>query len=175
MARLSITALAVGSAQFHFSQAMVAAGAGTLYWPQTLDSAVLIEPNVSQRSVSVRSEASSPEQVIVSSASDANPIVVERVVDGKLEIIFDSQSAIVVDAPGHLACTVNAAADSVITLRAGDVNDDNHIDLLDAATVGIEMNQSLSGPADVNGDQRVDIYDLIAVGRNYGRSMGACG
>jgi hypothetical protein len=176
LAQLSVTALAAGLGRFYFVDAVVAAQDGmTVYWPQTLEGTVIVEVAARPRTVSVVAEASSPEQVIVSGSGSANLTVTEHVVGTALEIAFDPQSSIVIDAPGHLACAVTSATEAAIILRAGDVNDDGQIDLLDAALVGIAVNQNQPGLADVNGDQRVDIYDLIAVGRNYGRHSGGCG
>ncbi len=176
LAQLSVTALAPGSAQFYFVQAVVSTQDGAIiYWPQALEGTVIVEPIPSQRIVSVVAEASNPEQVTVNVPGNANLTVAERVAGTALEIAFDPQISIVIDAPGHLACAVTGATESAITLRAGDVNDDGQIDLLDAVSVGLEVSQNQPSRADVNGDQVVDIFDLIAVGRNYGRQSGDCG
>jgi hypothetical protein len=175
LAQMSVTALAVGFSQFYFVDAAVSAQDGTtVYSPQVLEGTVIVEPIAQQRTVSVVAEASSPEQVIVSGAGSANPTVTGHVVGTALEIAFDPQASIVIDAPGHLACAVTGTTEAAVILRAGDVNDDGQIDLTDAVFVGIAVSQNQPELADVNGDQVVDIYDLIAVGRNYGRHSGGC-
>lgn len=176
LAQVTVTALAPGLGRFYFVDAAISTQDGkSVYWPQTLEGTVIVEPAASQRTVSVMAEARSPEQVIVSGSESANLTVTEHVVGTMLEIAFDPQSAIVIDAPGHLACSVTSSTESAVILRAGDVNDDGQIDLMDAVFVGIAVNQNQPGLADVNGDQVVDVFDLIAVGRNYGRHSGGCG
>lgn len=176
LAQMSVTGLAAGLGRLYFVDAAVSTQDGsTVYWPQTLEGTVIVEATVRQRTVSVMAEARNPEQVIVSGSASANLTVSEHVVGTALEIAFDPQSSIVLDAPGHLACAVTSATDAAVILRAGDVNDDGQIDLMDAVFVGIAVNQNQPGLADVNGDQVVDIFDLIAVGRNYGRHSEGCG
>jgi hypothetical protein len=176
LAQITVTALAAGLGRFYFVDAAISTQDGkSVYWPQTLEGTVIVKPAAGQRTVSVVAEASRPEQVIVIGSESANLTVTEHVVGTALEIAFDPQSAIVIDAPGHLACSVTSATESAVILRAGDVNDDGQIDLLDAVFVGIAVNQNQPGLADVNGDQVVDVFDLIAVGRNYGRHSGGCG
>jgi hypothetical protein len=176
LAQMAVTAVAAGVGRFYFVNAAVSTQDGTtVYWPQTLEGTVIVEPAAGQRTVSVVAEARSPEQVIVSGLESAKLAVSGHVVGTALEIAFDPQASIVVDAPGHLACTLTGATQAAVVLRAGDVNDDGQIDLMDAVFVGIAVSQKQPGLADVNGDQVVDIFDLIAVGRNYGRYSGGCG
>lgn len=176
LAQMSVTGLAPGLGRFVFVDAAISTLDGkTVYWPQTLEGTVIVQAAARQRTVSVMAEARSPEQVIVSGSENANLTVTGHVVGTALEIAFDPQSSIVIDAPGHLACAVTGGTEAAIILRAGDVNDDGQIDLMDAVFVGIAVNQNQPGLADVNGDQVVDVYDLIAVGRNYGRHSGGCG
>ncbi len=59
----------------------------------------------------------------------------------------------------------------VITLRAGDTNSDQRIDLTDAALVGANFNltgSTIPPNADINRDSTVNIVDLVLVGSNFG-------
>lgn len=56
-----------------------------------------------------------------------------------------------------------------VVLRAGDVNQDNVIDLLDITLLAANFNAPAPSPAlDVNGDGWIDIQDLSLVGAQYG-------
>lgn len=56
-----------------------------------------------------------------------------------------------------------------VVLTAGDVNQDNVIDLLDITLIAANFNGPAPFPAlDVNGDGWIDIQDLSLVGRQYG-------
>jgi len=56
----------------------------------------------------------------------------------------------------------------IITLIAGDVTNDNQIDILDMAYIAARYNQT-DTTADLNGDGLVNIFDLSLAGKNYGR------
>lgn len=177
LAHITVTALATGAAQFHFSSALVASQDGAmLFSPQTLDGTFDVQPATARYTVSVMSEAGAPDQVTVKSQGTVNPLVSEMVIGPNLQIEFDSQTTalLLFDAPGHLACTMNGSTNRTIILRAGDVNDDGQIDLLDAVSVGIAVSRNQSGSADINRDHIVDIFDLISIGRNYGLRSGDC-
>ncbi|MFQ5459448.1 MAG: hypothetical protein ACE5EL_01510, partial [Anaerolineae bacterium] len=82
------------------------------------------------------------------------------------------------------ACYLTAKADNVYlapgstvrlpyaSLRGGDVNNDNTIDLFDLVRVGADYRSSPPGDpeADCTLDNRVDLFDLVLVGSNYGVS-----
>lgn len=72
--------------------------------------------------------------------------------------------------PGYLAAQSDlpqsAAASATITLRAGDVNGDNKIDILDLAQLA-QQYQSADSLADLNGDGVVNILDLALVAGNF--------
>ena len=104
--------------------------------------------------------------------------------DGTLN--FDASA----DIWGHLACTntINmgdtGSAQSVttlvgtagvITLKAGDADDDDAIDIDDATLIGGNMGGIASSEEDINGDTVINILDLVHVGRNYGSSIATCG
>jgi hypothetical protein len=62
--------------------------------------------------------------------------------------------------------------DGVITLKAGDANNDGYITNTDATIIGSDFGDSGSdinnaNEGDVNLDNTVDIYDLVHVGRNF--------
>jgi hypothetical protein len=63
------------------------------------------------------------------------------------------------------------------TLLAGDLNNDEVVDILDLALGAAEFG-STSPDADVNADGIVDIYDLVLIGKNFKLAsplLGACG
>ncbi|MSP14646.1 MAG: hypothetical protein EXR62_17025 [Chloroflexi bacterium] len=71
--------------------------------------------------------------------------------------------------------TVNLAAGQVLdvpgnSLKGGDANRDNRVDLLDLVLVGSHFNEAiLSDPrADLNGDGVVNLLDLVTIGANFG-------
>jgi hypothetical protein len=53
-----------------------------------------------------------------------------------------------------------------ITLLAGDINQDNIVDILDVAYVGLRYNGN-DLTADINSDNKVNIFDVAIVSRNY--------
>ncbi|MBN8593522.1 MAG: PQQ-dependent sugar dehydrogenase [Anaerolineae bacterium] len=82
-------------------------------------------------------------------------------------------------AAGHLSQTQDVAVTTpgqtidlgTLTLRAGDTNGDNTIDLVDAAFVGANFNVTAPpapAEADLNKDGVVNISDLVLVGSNFG-------
>lgn len=95
------------------------------------------------------------------------------------------------DMTGHLACstaTINladtgAATDvdtkigtsGVITLKAGDANDDGAVNISDVTLVGANIGTGGSSEEDINGDTAINILDLVFVGRNYTATSGSCG
>ena len=93
--------------------------------------------------------------------------------------------AVGADMWGHLACSTTAVdlgdtggptlastkiGDAgVITLLAGDVNDDGAIDNGDWTMLNQHFNDTnVLTEDDINLDSKVDIFDLVHVGRNYG-------
>ncbi len=85
-------------------------------------------------------------------------------------------SSITADAPGYMpaVCTSPTISEpttalAAVSLLSGDVNDDNVVDVADAAAVG--MSFGLTGPglaADINQDGIVDIFDIILASVNFG-------
>ncbi len=77
--------------------------------------------------------------------------------------------------PGYLSskirATVTGGAETtaeLVGLRAGDVNGDCVVDLMDLVLVSINYRQSPPGnpAADINNDGQVDLFDLILVSLN---------
>ncbi len=68
--------------------------------------------------------------------------------------------------PAQLEAPASAAALGTVTLRAGDVNGDNNIDILDLAQLA-QHYQSSNPLADLNGDGVVNILDLALVAGNF--------
>ena len=62
-----------------------------------------------------------------------------------------------------------------ITLKAGDADDDDAIDIDDATLIGGNIGESASSEEDINGDGAINILDLVHVGRNYGSTIASCG
>lgn len=92
-------------------------------------------------------------------------------------------SEIIIDAESHLGCTsaefVLVDEDNALgtlTLLAGDVNDDNAINITDSTAIGLDYGASaLAGEAaDINDDQIINVLDIIHVGRNFGETIGTC-
>jgi hypothetical protein len=103
-----------------------------------------------------------------------------------LSAITDSAGSFVVSgvAPGLYTVTADAAGYlpagapqtilAPVVLAAGDLNDDNRVDVADAVAIGAVLGDAGGRPgADVNGDGGVDVLDLILVSGNLGRATTA--
>ena len=55
----------------------------------------------------------------------------------------------------------------VITLLAGDIDDDNAIDQFDAMTIGMSYNTAEPPGADLNNDGIINVLDLELLAQNY--------
>ncbi len=94
------------------------------------------------------------------------------------DVSTGAHASITADAVGYLpavctALTVAAPETNLLTaaLLSGDVNDDNAIDITDAAAVGATFGNTGPGlPADINRDGVVDIFDIILISVNFGIS-----
>lgn len=178
LAHITVTALADGLTELQFDRASVASLDGrTVFAPQTTVGTLLVRPLQQRHTLSVRTEAASPDQISII-APDASAVVSQtRVGDTLLVEINPAASPgaeFRIDAAGHLGCTTPGSDDRSITLRAGDVNNDGVIDLRDADIIGSAFNGTPQPEADVNRDGVVDIFDLIHVGRNFGLGSGEC-
>jgi hypothetical protein len=100
-------------------------------------------------------------------------------VDGNFDIesVFTGLQEVTADAPGYLSsvCSnVNVAAPQTVlnpvTLLGGDINSDDLIDIVDAATAGTNFGQTGPNPADITLDEIVDIFDIVLVSVNYGET-----
>lgn len=88
----------------------------------------------------------------------------------------DSVTTITVDAPGYLAarCTgvLVSPPDTAlqnVSLLSGDINNDNLVDITDAAAVGASFGQTGTDlQADITHDDGVDIFDIVLVSVNFG-------
>jgi hypothetical protein len=60
-----------------------------------------------------------------------------------------------------------AVAMPVITLLAGDIDNNNVIDQFDALTIGMNYNLASPAAADLNGDGIVNVLDLELLARSY--------
>jgi len=82
------------------------------------------------------------------------------------------------DAPGYLSAVcsdVTVTAPQMVlapvSLLAGDINDDDMVDIVDATIVGTSFGQTGSDvPADITLDEIVDIFDIVLVSVNYGEA-----
>jgi hypothetical protein len=84
-------------------------------------------------------------------------------------------------APQHLAATISVTLDGsgqsidlgVVSLIAGDTDDDGDVDVLDATFVGANFDVDVPpapNNADMNHDALVNISDLVLVGSNFGET-----
>jgi len=98
-------------------------------------------------------------------------------VNGMFDIVSVSAGLQVAsaDAPGYLSAMCSnasiAAPRTVLnaaTLVGGDINSDDLVDIVDAATAGTNFGQTGSNPADITLDEIVDIFDIVLVSVNYG-------
>jgi len=64
----------------------------------------------------------------------------------------------------------DARAMPVITLLAGDIDDDNAIDQFDAMTIGMSYNTAEPPGADLNNDGIINVLDLELLAKNYRRT-----
>jgi hypothetical protein len=60
-----------------------------------------------------------------------------------------------------------ANAMPTISLLAGDIDNNNVIDQLDALTIGMNYNASTPASADLNNDNVINVLDLELLARNY--------
>ncbi len=74
--------------------------------------------------------------------------------------------------PGVVVAAGGTTNLTSVTLKGGDANDDDVIDIADAGIIGGEFGNSGGGigdvRADINNDGEVDILDLVLMGGNYG-------
>jgi hypothetical protein len=61
---------------------------------------------------------------------------------------------------------------TTVTLKSGDVNDDDIVDIADATAVGLNLGTADPGLAtNINRDSTVDILDIILVSVNFGEGI----
>jgi outer membrane biosynthesis protein TonB len=80
------------------------------------------------------------------------------------------------DAPGYLSAVCSEATVTApqtvlapVTLLAGDINDDDLVDIADATIIGTSFGQTGPNiPADITQDEIVDIFDIVLGSVNYG-------
>lgn len=56
---------------------------------------------------------------------------------------------------------------STISLLAGDIDNNNVIDQLDAMTIGMNYNTAVPAAADLNNDGTINVLDLELLAKNY--------
>jgi len=176
---ITVLALQVGKTELRFRHASIASEDGqTVFTPQTLVGTIIVMPQQTAQTLLVRAEKSAPNEVTVKEVDANNAVISETIVGQSLQVevnsVPNSSPELIVDAPGHLACTLHGSDNRNITLRAGDVNNDGRIDIRDVATIGVATTRTPQDETDLNHDGIVNIYDLIHVGRNYGLSTGEC-
>ncbi|MFC1976562.1 cohesin domain-containing protein [Chloroflexota bacterium] len=92
------------------------------------------------------------------------------------EASVGSLNAITADAPGYLSAvcaspvvTAPETALNAVNLLSGDINDDDLVDITDAAAVGTSFGQTGPDlPADITRDEVLDIFDIVLVSVNFG-------
>jgi hypothetical protein len=61
---------------------------------------------------------------------------------------------------------------ATVTLKSGDVNDDDIVDIGDATAVGLDLGATGPGlTTNINRDSAVDILDIILVSINFGQGI----
>jgi outer membrane biosynthesis protein TonB len=92
-----------------------------------------------------------------------------------IENVSTGLQTVTADAPGYLSAVcsnANVIAPQTVlnpaALLAGDINGDDLIDIVDAATVGTNFGQIGTNAADITQDDAVDIFDIVLVSVNYG-------
>lgn len=91
-------------------------------------------------------------------------------------VMPDSLKSIEADAPGFLPAVCSDLTIMTpethlapVTLLSGDINDDDVVDVIDAAMVGTSFGQAGENlPADITQDNLLDIFDIVLVSVNYG-------
>lgn len=83
------------------------------------------------------------------------------------------------DAAGNDYEFIKDNAFEVIMVNAGDINNDNRVNIFDLATMGFSYkttpgNAKWNPWADLNQDNKINIFDLAVVGLNYGKSYIPC-
>jgi hypothetical protein len=71
-------------------------------------------------------------------------------------------------AQGSVTITAgNTATLPTISLQAGDIDNNNVIDQLDALTIGMNYNTAIPAAADLNNDGIINVLDLELLARSY--------
>lgn len=94
------------------------------------------------------------------------------------------------DMTGHMACSTSnvnlgdtgtatnvdskVGNSGVITLLAGDADDDDDIDNADATLIGANYGVEINDEKDINGDDELNVLDLVHVGRNIDAPPASC-
>ena len=93
------------------------------------------------------------------------------------DVVAGAHTSITADAPSYLPAVCTAptitAPETVlatVTLRSGDVNDDDFVDITDATAVGLSLGETSPGlSTNINRDGIVDVLDIILVSVNFGK------
>jgi len=133
-------------------------------------------------SLNGRVNASKPVTVSLFDANNAQVASVNANPDGTFNLQVPAGTyTIVASASGFLTAqgsvTVNSSAASTmptISLLAGDIDNNNVIDQLDAMTIGMNYNAADPTSADLNSDSVINVLDLELLAHNY-RATGPVG
>jgi len=93
----------------------------------------------------------------------------DDVISGLYDLSFDHDMYLGAELTG---CTVAGGVVNVmpdVTLLAGDLNNDDVINILDLSFCAYHFNE-VYADADVNGDGIVDIFDIVLIGKNFGQT-----
>ena len=113
-------------------------------------------------------------------AVEANDQPAEAVTDntGNFSLtttVQGGEATIKADAPGYLPAVCQAVMSqpqttlAEVSLRSGDITNDDVVDVTDAVAIGLGFGQTGAGnPADINHSGNVDVLDVILVGINFG-------
>ena len=184
-ATLTLKVLASGSAEFA-CQALASNGDGFPLSISTSASPITVLPGLPNAIVGLATYQSRQKWggIQVSATGPTNKSVT-TIDTGRFELLELSAGSyqIKAEAPGHLySCldTQMEAEKAVVLdqtkLLAGDVDNNNVIDIFDAIQVGNVFGQAAteSVPTDFNADGTVDILDLTPLGRNFTESRTGC-
>jgi hypothetical protein len=119
--------------------------------------------------------ASKPVTISLFDANNAQVASVSANPDGTFNLQAPAGTyTIIASASGFLTAqgsvTVNSGAASTmptISLLAGDIDNNNVIDQLDAMTIGMNYNAADPTSADLNSDGVINVLDLELLARNY--------
>ena len=134
-------------------------------------------PNPDSSAPSLTGQVLASKPITVSLYNEANLLVVSAPVqaDGTFTLIAPAgKYTIITEANGFINAhgsaiftTDGATSKPIITLLAGDIDNNNIIDQLDAMTIAMNYNTASPYTADLNGEGIINVLDLEILAQNY--------